>query len=151
MSRNQYLCDFSDNLAHTCALSTYIICTYCSHHLHFQILEPLSVVTTALHCPLQWETEWVMKLQQFLFLLQYILPVCCKIQWWEEYLSRCAQHLKWTLSPFQQLKRVLELLKVLELLNKKVKALSGNVACQHSQGKQYLKTKHIATDYTKGS
>ena len=146
MSRNQYLCDLSDNLA--CALSTYIICTYCSHHLHFQNLEPLSVLRKY---ALQWETECVMKLQQFLFLLQYILPVCCKKQWWAEYLSRCAQHLKWTLSPFQQLKRVLELLKVLELLNKKVKALSGNVACQHSQGKQYLKTKHIATDYTKGS
>lgn len=146
MSRNQYLCDLSDNLA--CALSTYIICTYCSHHLHFQNLEPLSVL---MDCPLQRETEWVMKLQQFLFLLQYILPVCCKKQWWEEYLSRCVQHLKWTLSPFQQLKRVLELLKVLELLNKKVKALSGNVACQHSQGKQYLKTKYITTDYTKGS
>ena len=146
MSRNQYLCDLSDNLAR--ALSTYIICTYCSHHLHFQNLEPLSVLT---ECALQWETEWVMKLPQFLFLLQYILPVCCKKQWWAEYLSQCAQHLKWTLSPFQQLKRVLELLKVLESLNKKVKALSGNVAYQHSQGKQYLKSKHIATDYTKGS
>ena len=146
MSRNQYLCDLSDNLAR--ALSTYIICTYCSHHLHFQNLEPLSVLG---NYALQWETEFVMKLQQFSFLLQYILPVCCKKQWWAEYLSQCAQHLKWTLSPFQQLKRVLELLKVLELLNKKVKALSGNVACQHSQGKQYLKTKHIATDYTKGS
>ena len=33
----------------------------------------------------------------------------------------------------------------------RMKALPGNAACQHSQGMQYLKTKHIVTDYNKGS
>ena len=33
----------------------------------------------------------------------------------------------------------------------RMKDLPGNVACRHFQGKQYLKTKHIVTDYNKGS
>ncbi|RMX49467.1 hypothetical protein pdam_00017643 [Pocillopora damicornis] len=49
---------------------------------------------------LQWEIECVMKLQQYVVLLQY------------------SEHVR-------------------------MKALPGNAACQHSQGMQYLKTKHI--------